>query len=120
MVKIKITHANGTTKQYASQPTTLGLQKALARYGRDAMAAAKGAQALSDEDIDLTIPENLEQYDAAMAALEQLTEAKAQIVLLAFGGQFGLDELDSTPVTEIDRAVAELQTEAYGIVRKNA
>ncbi len=119
MVKIKIPQHDGKVKQYGSRPMSFGLQKAIARYGREAMEAvaiAKGVQGKQidmDDDADL---ENLRRITEVNAALQ---ETKADIIVRAFGGQFSLDELDEVPADEIDAVIAALQDEANGIVRKN-
>jgi len=54
-----------------------------------------------------------------MTAAEHLTETQNEIILRAFGGQFGPDDLDNVGVDEIARVIQELQGFAYGVVRKN-
>ena len=83
------------------------------------MSAAKSAQGIQGDEFDLSNGESLEKYDGMMTAMDELTEARSAIILRAFGGQFGLEELDNVKVEEIDRVVEALQSEAYGIVRKN-
>jgi len=97
----------------------MGLQKALARYGRDAGQAARAATELQNSGISLETEEGLAALDSVTEAMERMTEAQGEIVLRAFGGQITPDDLDNIPVDEIARVIQELQANAYGVVRKN-
>jgi hypothetical protein len=118
MIKITVPQTKGTAKTYVAGPMTMGLQKALARYGRDALNAAKAAQALEGGDVDINTEEGLEVFNTVMEATTNLTEAQTEIVLRAFGGQISPDDLDNVQVTEITRVIQELQGAAYGVVQK--
>lgn len=118
MIKIHIPQADGTIKTFAAKPITMGMQKALARYGRDTLEASRIAQNLQEKTIDTV--DGLAAYEAVMETTANLTETQSEIVLRAFGGQFGPDDLDNVEVVEITRVIQELQCAAYGVVSKNA
>jgi len=107
-------------KKHAAGPVTMGLQKALARYSREAMAMAKQAKQVQESGADVDTDEGLESMQLLTDALDTLNEMRAEIVLRAFENKITPDELDEAPASEIDRVVQELQASAYGIVRKNA
>jgi hypothetical protein len=104
-------------KQYGSLPITMGLQKDLARYGREMFDLARTAQELQGKETDEGA---LEAMDALLEKQEAMYDAKAGLILRAFGNRFTLDELMTVPAEEIDRVIAQLQLEANGVARKNA
>ena len=119
MIKLAIPNQDGTKKTYVAGPITMGLQKALARYGRDSVEAARVAQQMQSAEVNLESEEGIELFNTVMTAAEHLTETQNEIILRAFGGQFGPDDLDNVGVDEIARVIQELQGFAYGVVRKN-
>jgi hypothetical protein len=104
-------------KQCGSLPITMGMQKDLARYGREMFALAKTAQALDGKETDESA---LEAMDTLLEKQEAMYDAKASLIQRAFGSRFTLDELMTVTADEIDRVIAQLQLEANGVARKNA
>lgn len=119
MIKLTVTKEDGTNKTYAAGPITMGLQKALARYGREAGKAALKAIKLQNSNIDFESDEGMAAIDEVTETMDHMSEMQEEIVLRAFGGQITPDELDEVPVAEIARVIQELQANSYGVVRKN-
>lgn len=119
MIKITLPTKDGSKKTYSALPITLGIQKALARYGREAVLAAQTAQTMQTQKLDMESESGVAKFNETMDALDSLTEAQAELILRAFGNQFGPDDLDNAEVGELTRVIGELQGAAYGIVRKN-
>jgi hypothetical protein len=108
-------------RKFLSRPVTVGLEKKLARYGRDAMAAAVEAEEIKDGDPDTMQGELLQKYNTIMDRLEGLVTARDQIILLAFAGQFREDEYEEQVTKEeAIRVIQELQGVGGRILGKNA
>lgn len=117
MVTIKF--LNG--KEYMSGPVTVGLEKKLARYGRDAMAAALEADDVKDIDADTAQADSLKKYNSVMDKLEDLIKTRDQIIMLAFAGQFTVDEYENNVTKEeAVRVIQALQGVGNAIIEKNA
>lgn len=107
-------------RKFLSNPLTVGTHKKLSRYGRETLKAAIKADEVKNSDPATTENDRIIQYDSMMGKLEVMLEARDNLIISAFGGQFRVDEYEDNVTTEeAARVISELQGIGSAIIEKN-
>ena len=131
MVSINFTDG----RKFLSRPITVGMEKRLARYGRDSMEMANAAGELQEtaakfqNAADSGNPEELidevssasTKYNGIMDRMEALLDTRDEIIIHAFSNQFTLGEYEEQVTKEeAGRIIRALQGVGDDIISKNA